>query len=494
MNQSSSGTLVLTGANTYTGLTTVSSGTLQLGNGTANGSVAGNISTSTGTSVVCMPYSSLTYGGVISGSGSVTKSGSGTLTLTGTNTYTGLTTVSTGTLQLGNGTTSGSVAGNISVGSTLTWMPAGTLTYGGVISGSGAVNQSSSGTLVLTGANTYTGLTTVSTGTLQLGNGTTSGSVAGNISVGSTLTWMPAGTLTYGGVISGSASREPVELRHAGPHGCQHLYRPDQREHRHAAVGQRHDQRLGGGQHLGRFHVDLDARHYGRLWRGDQRLGRVTKSGSGTLTLTGTNTYTGLTTVSTGTLQLGNGTTSGSVAGNISVGSTLTWMPAGTLTYGGVISVHGSVNLSGSSTLVSRPIGIRAATTINSGTLQLGAAAACPAEPRSAWPTIPRPRSISTATRRPWARSPQGSSGGNITTGSASGAVLTVTGSTSTTYAGVISGAGGLIMSSTATLTLSGANTYSGPTTINSGTLLLAQGVSCPRVRSSRWPIARRPA
>ena len=67
------------------------------------------------------------------------------------------------------------------------------------------MNQSSSGTLVLTGANTYTGLTTVNTGTLQLGNGTTSGSLAGNISVGSTLTWMPAGTLTYGGVISGSA-------------------------------------------------------------------------------------------------------------------------------------------------------------------------------------------------------------------------------------------------------------------------------------------------
>src|SRR5215469_9016188 len=45
--------------------------------------------------------------------------------------------------------------------------------------------------------------------------------------------------------------------------------------------------------------------------------GTVTQSGAGTLTLTGGNTYTGATTISAGTLQLGNGGTTGSVAGNI---------------------------------------------------------------------------------------------------------------------------------------------------------------------------------
>ena len=45
--------------------------------------------------------------------------------------------------------------------------------------------------------------------------------------------------------------------------------------------------------------------------------GSLTQAGTGTLTLTGANTYTGGTTISAGTLQLGNGGTTGSVAGNI---------------------------------------------------------------------------------------------------------------------------------------------------------------------------------
>ena len=42
----------------------------------------------------------------------------------------------------------------------------------------------------------------------------------------------------------------------------------------------------------------------------------LTKSGTGTLTLTGTNTYTGGTTISAGTLQLGNAGATGSIVGN----------------------------------------------------------------------------------------------------------------------------------------------------------------------------------
>ena len=73
-----------------------------------------------------------TYGGVISGTGTLTKSGAGTLTLTGANTYTGGTTISAGTLQIGNGGTTGSVAGNIVDNGALVFNRSDALTYAGV--------------------------------------------------------------------------------------------------------------------------------------------------------------------------------------------------------------------------------------------------------------------------------------------------------------------------------------------------------------------------
>ena len=93
------GTLILAGANTYTGATTVSTGTLQLGDGTTNGAVAGNITNNS--RLVFNNGSSQTYGGVVGGSGTVTKIGAGALALSGANSYGGLTTVTAGTLELG---------------------------------------------------------------------------------------------------------------------------------------------------------------------------------------------------------------------------------------------------------------------------------------------------------------------------------------------------------------------------------------------------------
>lgn len=63
----------------------------------------------------------------------------------------------------------------------------------------------------------------------------------------------------------------------------------------------------------------------------------LTKVGTGTFTLTGANTYTGLTTISGGTLQIGSGAT-GSIVGDIVNNSALTFNRSGTLTYGGAIS------------------------------------------------------------------------------------------------------------------------------------------------------------
>lgn len=92
------GTLTLTGVNTYTGGTTIQSGGLQIGNGTANGTLPGDVLNS-GT-LTFSNGSAATYSGAISGSGALVKSGAGTLTLSGTNSYTGNTTVSAGILSI----------------------------------------------------------------------------------------------------------------------------------------------------------------------------------------------------------------------------------------------------------------------------------------------------------------------------------------------------------------------------------------------------------
>jgi autotransporter-associated beta strand protein len=94
------GTLVLSGANTYSGNTTVSNGTLVVGGaGTLGGGLyTGNI-INKGTFNFASSSSQSLFG-VISGTGSLIQSGTNVLTLYGINTYTGNTTVSAGTLAV----------------------------------------------------------------------------------------------------------------------------------------------------------------------------------------------------------------------------------------------------------------------------------------------------------------------------------------------------------------------------------------------------------
>ena len=95
-----SGTLALTRSNTYTGNTTISGGTLQLGDGSSgdDGSLASASIIDNGTLTYDLDGSE-SYSGVISGSGSLALSGYGTLLLSGTNAYTGGTTVWSATLE-----------------------------------------------------------------------------------------------------------------------------------------------------------------------------------------------------------------------------------------------------------------------------------------------------------------------------------------------------------------------------------------------------------
>ena len=162
--------------------------------------------------------------------GSLTWAGAATLTLTGSNTYTGGTTLAGGTLRIGHSnalgtgalTTTGSVvdyADGVTVANpivlnsndTRLQVTAGTATQAGVISQTGGarpLRKIGDGTLILSADNTYTGTTTISAGTLQLGNGGGTGAILGNIVNNAALVVDRTGTLTLGGVISGSGTLE----------------------------------------------------------------------------------------------------------------------------------------------------------------------------------------------------------------------------------------------------------------------------------------------
>ena len=99
----------------------------------------------------------------------------------------------------------------------------------------------------------------------------------------------------------------------------------------------------------------------------------LTKTGTGTLTLTGNNTYTGGTTISAGTLQVGNGGTTGAIVGNILNNSIFAINRSDAYTFGGVISGSGAFEKLGTGTTVLTGANTyTGGTTISGGTLQLG--------------------------------------------------------------------------------------------------------------------------
>lgn len=208
LNKIGTGTLIIRTDNTYTGGTTISGGTLQIGSGSTTGSIVGNVLNNG--KLAFNRSDSYTFGGQISGSGEVTRSGNGTLTLTGANTYFGVTTNSSGgVLQLGDGTLAGSIVGNVANSGVLRFNPpvAGQL-FSGSIGGTGSISKTGSGTQVLTGTNTNTGGTTISDGTLQVGNGGTTGSITGNVTNNSVLVFNRSNNVGFAGTITGSGRVE----------------------------------------------------------------------------------------------------------------------------------------------------------------------------------------------------------------------------------------------------------------------------------------------
>jgi T5SS/PEP-CTERM-associated repeat protein/autotransporter-associated beta strand protein len=162
VNQLGTGTTTLSGANTYTGDTTIGSGVLTLTNGSSIadtaavtnsgatlrvdssetiGSLRGSGSTVLNGAAVVLTVAetnSHTYAGVISGAGGITKSGIGRLSLSGSSSYNGATAVSAGELNLSGGSIANSAV-TVASGASLSG-------YGsvGTIGGAGAINPGNS--------------------------------------------------------------------------------------------------------------------------------------------------------------------------------------------------------------------------------------------------------------------------------------------------------------------------------------------------------------
>jgi fibronectin-binding autotransporter adhesin len=385
LTKNGAGTWVLTGTNSYSGVTTINGGVLQIGAGGATGS-PGTGSVVDDASLVFNRTGTLTVG-TVTGSGSLDNEGSGTLILPGNNTYTGGTTINAGTLQVGTGGATGQLdaLANITNNSTIIFNSTGALTISGAISGTGQLIKRGSGLLKFIGNNTYTGPTTIDAGAqLQLWQGNTGANASSAITNNGTLLMMRQdnGVAIYAGNISGTG--KVLEEVSNGNGGDSTLTGTN------TYTGGTYI--LGGGLILG----DNGVTPYGGSIVGNIFLtndyvhatfaafvpaiitfnraedvtfpgnivgdGNLVQQGSGTLTLTGVNTYTNGTTINAGALQVGDGGTSGSAGtGAITVNS------AG-LIFNRSDNLTVSNNITGGGTLVQRGAGILTLTSLTNYT------------------------------------------------------------------------------------------------------------------------------
>ncbi|HKM88691.1 MAG TPA: autotransporter-associated beta strand repeat-containing protein, partial [Xanthobacteraceae bacterium] len=330
------GTLTLTGSNTYSGGTTVTAGTVQLGDGGAAGSIVGNV-TDNATFVVDLS-GTLTLGS-LSGSGAFQQIGTGTTILTQSGSFSGTVMISAGTLQLDDGGTAASFTGGVTDNATFVVDLSETFTLGS-LSGSGAFQQLGTGTIILTAdSDGFTGTTTISAGTLQLGDGGTAGSIAGSVIDDANLAIDRSDTFTFGGTISGTEAFQQIGT------GTTILTADSDSFTGGTTISAGTLQLDDGGTSASiagsvtddaMFAIDRsDIYTFGGAISG---TGAFQQIGTGTTILTASESYGGGTTISAGTLQLGNGITDGTITGNVTDNATFADDDSGTYTFGGTIS------------------------------------------------------------------------------------------------------------------------------------------------------------
>jgi autotransporter-associated beta strand protein len=169
LRKNDAGTLVLSGNNTYSGITTISAGTLQVGAGAGSGAISANSSIVNNAVLSLNRTGTLTLGSQISGSGNLLQQGSGVSILTANNTYTGTTLITAGTIQIGNNAASGALgSGNVSVSGSgvLDFNRSDVVTVANNLSGNGTIRRSGTGSTTLSGTNTNSGEISITGGAL----------------------------------------------------------------------------------------------------------------------------------------------------------------------------------------------------------------------------------------------------------------------------------------------------------------------------------------
>ncbi|EEB3946319.1 AIDA autotransporter-like protein ShdA, partial [Salmonella enterica subsp. enterica serovar Senftenberg] len=350
---------------------------------------------------------------------SLTKTGAGTLILNAENTYTGSTTISEGTLIATNVEALGT--GDVTNDAVLELNTGGD--FDNAISGSGQVVKSGDEMLTLSGSNTYTGGTTISGGTLVASNVEALGS--GDVTDNATLELNTGGDFDNNIGGTGSVVKsgdETLTLSGANSYTGGTTISG-------GTLVATNVEALGTGDITDNATLELNAG--GDFTNNIGGTGSVVKSGDKTLTLSGTNTYRGGTLISDGTLVASNVEALGT--GNVTDNATLELSTGGD--FANNIGGTGSVVKSGDKTLtLSGANSYTGGTTISGGTLV--------------------------------ASNVEALGSGDIT----DNATLEL--NTGGDFDNAISGSGQVVKSGDKTLTLSGANSYSGATTISGGTLI----------------------
>jgi len=346
-------TIANTGANTFSGSTTISGGSLQIGDGVSvNGNLPGNI-VNNATLIFANPNAQ-TWNSVFAGSGTLVKQAAGTLTVNSTNSsYAGNVVIGGGAITLGlSGSALNSGSLTLSNAGTFNLPPTSPVSY--AYPGAVIVPASQTGTISSPGlANSFGGNLSSgnSSSVLNLSSGVSFGgtTTAQFDSFSGTITILPGGELrfspnssgnTYGSLVPTFAVNGTLRPRNAGNtvrlgklSGNGTLSGPQS-----ASGTGNTTYQLGG--------ANVDSTFNGVIASNTAVPGSLVvlqKVGSGKLTLTGSSTYTGGTTVSNGMLIVNNITGSGTGAGSVAIRSGAT--------FGGLGTISGATTIDSGATL-----------------------------------------------------------------------------------------------------------------------------------------------